>query len=442
VKRTAIYPSSHHVSDRSTIESVIEEISTDLNLQIKKFTEENKLIEAQRIAQRTTHDLDMLREMGHCQGIENYSRYLDGRAIGTPPATLLDYFPKDFLVVADESHVSIPQIGGMFRGDRQRKETLVNFGFRLASALDNRPLNFEEFRVRTGATIFVSATPAKFEMEQAGIHVVEQVLRPTGLVDPVITVKPASNQIDDLLGEIRKTVEHKARVLVTTLTKRMAEQLTEYYKELGIRIRYLHSDIESMERIELLRDLRRGVFDVLIGINLLREGLDLPEVELVAILDADKEGFLRSRASLIQTVGRAARNVDGHVILYADKITDSMKACLDETNKRREKQVAYNESNGIEPKTIVKKIPERLRDLYNLDFGDSFFENQSNALDRAKKLSKGHLKPRQIEKEIAKLTTHMKKAAQQLDFERAAELRDEISALKETLMMIMTIEVE
>ncbi len=438
VRRIAIYPGTHYVTSKGDIDRIVASIARDLDLAVQDFTSQNQLVEAQRISQRTMHDIDMLREVGYCQGIENYSRYLDGRAPGEPPSTLIDFFPKDFLLIIDESHVTVPQIGGMFRGDRARKETLVKYGFRLPAALDNRPLNFEEFRKRTNATIFVSATPAKFELDSANTHIVEQVLRPTGLVDPAIEVRPAKNQVDDLLGEVRKTAERGGRTLVTTLTKRMAEQLTEYYKDLGIKIRYLHSDIESIERVEILRELRRGSFDVLIGINLLREGLDLPEVQLVAILDADKEGFLRSRSSLIQTVGRAARNAEGRVILYADTTTDSMRACLDETERRRNKQIAHNTANGITPQTIVKKIPDRIKDLYNLDFADDYFEKLASSAEKARDIAHGKLKPEKIKKEIEKLNAKMRKAAQKLEFEEAAELRDEMSRLKEILMDVMS----
>jgi excinuclease ABC subunit B len=437
VRRIAIYPGTHYVTSKGDIDRIVESIARDLDLAVQDFTSKNQLVEAQRISQRTMHDIDMLREVGYCQGIENYSRYLDGRAAGEPPSTLIDFFPKDFLLVIDESHVSVPQIGGMYRGDRARKETLVRYGFRLPAALDNRPLNFEEFRKRTNTTIFVSATPAKFEIDNAGQHIAEQVLRPTGLVDPAIEVRPATNQVDELLGEIRKTAASGGRTLVTTLTKRMAEQLTEYYKDLGVKIRYLHSDIESIERVEILRELRRGTFDVLIGINLLREGLDLPEVQLVAILDADKEGFLRSRSSLIQTVGRAARNAEGRVILFADKITESMRACLDETERRRKKQIEHNEANGITPQTIMKKIPDRIKDLYNLDFADNYFDKLANSAEKARGLGNGKMRPEKIKKEIEKLTSKMKKAAQKLEFEEAAELRDEVSRLKEILMDVM-----
>jgi excinuclease ABC subunit B len=438
VERIAIYPSTHFVTDKEQLNQIIAAITHDLDIETAAFSAQKKLLEAQRLGQRTLHDIDMLKEIGYVQGIENYSRYLDFRPIGTPPATLLDYFPRDFLLVIDESHVTVPQIGGMYRGDRMRKENLVNFGFRLRAALDNRPLNFEEFRGRTGQTIYVSATPGHYELEQSGNAVVEQIIRPTGLVDPNLEVRPAGSQVDDLLGEIRATVERKGRVLVTTLTKKMAEQLTEYYTELKIRVRYLHSDIESIERIELLRELRLGVFDVLIGINLLREGLDLPEVELVAVLDADKEGFLRSRSSLIQTVGRAARNINGRVILYADSITASMRACIDETERRRNRQRQYNETNGITPQTIVKKVPERLRIMSNLDFGDAYQEKMTETLAAAGG-AKALKNPRKIEKEIEKLTTQMKKAAQRLDFETAAELRDRIALLRESLLATMTV---
>jgi excinuclease ABC subunit B len=435
INKVGIYPASHYVMDKEKIEEIVSQITHDLLQKSAEFKSERKLIEAQRVEQRTLHDIEMIREIGYCQGVENYSRYLDGRNAGDPPSTLLDYFPKDYLLVIDESHVTVPQIGGMYRGDRSRKETLVQYGFRLPSALDNRPLNFDEFKVRMGQTIYVSATPAKYELEHAGNEIVEQIIRPTGLIDPIIQIKPATGQIDDLLFEIKATVEKKSRVLVTTLTKKMAENITSYFADFNIKIKYLHSEIHSIERVEILRDLRLGIFDVLVGINLLREGLDLPEVSLVAILDADKEGFLRSRTSLIQTVGRAARNVNGRVILYADKETDSIKFCLDETNRRRAKQHEFNQLNNITPQSILKKIPENLRKLYNLDFGDEYQEKLMQAISYL-----GDMKilkdPKKIEKHIQKLLKEMQKASQRMEFELAAELRDKMNILKEQLILL------
>ncbi|MCA2959307.1 MAG: excinuclease ABC subunit UvrB [Silvanigrellales bacterium] len=431
-KRVAIYPSSHHVADKERLDDILLEIHRDLTIQLDLFRREGKFVEAQRLEQRVLHDIDMFREVGYCQGIENYSRYMDGRPPGAPPATLIDYFPRDFLLFLDESHVTLPQVGGMYRGDRARKETLVNYGFRLPSALDNRPLNFEEFQARIGQTIYVSATPGPYEMSRSHGEIVEQIIRPTGLIDPLIDVRPATHQIDDLLDEIRATIARKARILVTTLTKKMAEEITTYFADLGIKVKYLHSDIDSIERVEILRDLRIGVFDVLVGINLLREGLDLPEVELVAILDADKEGFLRSRTSLIQTVGRAARNVNGRVIMYADRITDSIRQTLDETDRRRRIQQDYNTANGITPRGINKKIPEQLLKLYNLDFGEEHDEKMLNLLEAIgdQNLLKSPVK---VEKEIARMQKEMQKASQKLDFEQAASLRDKVNLLKSHL---------
>jgi excinuclease ABC subunit B len=431
--QTMIYPGSHYVTSREEIDTLVRDINRDLTARLDEFQRAGRLIEAQRLEMRTLNDIDMIREIGYCQGIENYSRYLDGRDPGDPPHTLLDYFPNDYLLFIDESHVTVPQIGGMYRGDRMRKQTLVDFGFRLPSALDNRPLNFEEFCERMGQTIYVSATPGAWERERCGSEIAEQVIRPTGLVDPEIIVKPATGQMDDLLTEISSAVAAGARVLVTTLTKRMAEDVTLYYKDRGISIRYLHSEIDSLQRTEILRDLRRGVFDVLIGINLLREGLDLPEVALVAILDADKEGFLRSRTSLIQTVGRAARNANGRVIMYADKITDSMRGCIEETERRRSKQIAFNKSQGIQPQTIVKKVPEKILKIYNLDSPQETLQTIEEALaDKA--LAKLLKNPAQIEKRIQALTKDMQKLAQALDFESAAARRDEIRRLKNLLL--------
>jgi excinuclease ABC subunit B len=366
-RRAMVYPASHYVATERILQEAIEGIRQELQERLAEFRKENKLLEAQRLEQRTLYDLEMLEQMGFCHGVENYSRWLDGRAAGETPFTLFDYFPDDLLVVLDECHITVPQIGGMFRGDRARKETLVEYGFRLPSALDNRPLRFEEWEARARQRIYVSATPAEYELEKSGGVVVEQIIRPTGLVDPKVEVRKAGGQVDDLLGEIRRRVDEGGRVLVTTLTKRMAEELTDYYAELGVRVRYLHSDVKTIERMEIIRELREGRFDVLVGINLLREGLDIPEVALVAILDADKEGFLRSTRSLIQTIGRAARNVDGTVILYADKQTDSIRQTLAETNRRREIQERYNQEHGITPRTIVKKISSLRESLWGQD---------------------------------------------------------------------------
>ena len=368
VRDTVIFPASHYVTPEDQLERAIRGIGEELEVRLAELRAQGKPLEEERLKQRTTYDLEMISQMGFCSGIENYSRHLDGRAPGQPPHTLLDYFPKGFVTFLDESHVTVPQLNGMYNGDRSRKQTLVDFGFRLPSALDNRPLRFEEFNERVGQVIFVSATPAEYELRESGGAVVEQIIRPTGLVDPGIEVRPARTQVDDLLGEIRKTAAAGERVLVTTLTKRMAEDLTEHYEGQGVRVRYLHSDIDTMERVEILRDLRLGTFDVLVGINLLREGLDLPEVSLVAILDADKEGFLRSARSLVQTFGRAARNVSGRVILYADRETGSMREAMSETGRRRERQVAYNRENGITPETIRKMIADPIGQACEADY--------------------------------------------------------------------------
>jgi excinuclease ABC subunit B len=420
VDKATIYPASHYVTGQDRMKQAVRGIRYELKDRLKELREQHKLLEAQRLEQRTLYDLELLEEMGFCPGIENYSRHLTGRQPGEPPPTLISYFPNDFLLVIDESHVTVPQIGGMYRGDRSRKETLVDYGFRLPSALDNRPLNFEEFEATLNQTIYVSATPAGFELSKGNGAVVEQVIRPTGLMDPAIIVRPARTQVDDLLEEIRKRVERKERVLVTTLTKRMAEDLTEYYQDLNVKVRYLHSDIETLERVEIIRQLRMGQFDVLVGINLLREGLDLPEVSLVGILDADKEGFLRSDRSLIQTIGRAARNVYGTVILYADTMTDSMKRAIDETERRRRLQAAFNQKNNITPQSIVKALGSPLIKIYDADYLDIPLAAENAAKYGTKEL------PRQIRK----LQKEMKQAAERLEFEKAAELRDRLRELQ------------
>jgi excinuclease ABC subunit B len=420
LKRVTIYPASHYVTPDLVRRQAMAAIETELDERVRWFREHEKLLEAQRIEERTRFDLEMMRELGYCHGIENYSRHLTGRAPGEPPPTLLDYLPRESLVVIDESHITIPQLQGMFRGDRSRKQTLVDYGFRLPSALDNRPLCFEEFEARVGWRIYVSATPGPYEVKQADGRIVEQIVRPTGLMDPRITVKPAANQVDDLLGEIRARLAKGERVLVTTLTKRMAEDLTEYYQELGLRVRYLHSDITTLERMEIIRDLRLGVFDVLIGINLLREGLDLPEVSLVAILDADKEGFLRSGRSLIQTCGRAARNVNGQVLFYADHVTPSMAAAIDETNRRRRLQETYNRENGITPETIRSTIKDVLASVYEADYV---------TVPMAAEEQMPYLTERP-EAMMKRLKKEMQAAAKKQEFERAATLRDRIRALE------------
>ena len=421
VDKACIYPASHYVTGEDRMKQATQDIRLELRGRLEELRAEHKLLEAQRLEQRTLYDLELLEEMGFCPGIENYSRHLTGRKPGEPPPTLLSYFPDQFLLFIDESHVTVPQIGGMYRGDRSRKETLVEYGFRLPSALDNRPLNFAEFEACLDQAVYVSATPARYELDKSRGAIVEQLIRPTGLTDPEVIVRPARNQVDDLLEEIRKRAERKERVLVTTLTKRMAEDLTDYYQDLNVKVRYLHSDIETLERVEIIRQLRMGVFDVLVGINLLREGLDLPEVSLVAILDADKEGFLRSDRSLIQTIGRAARNVYGTVILYADSITDSMKLAMDETNRRRSLQAAFNKKHGITPQTVIKSIGSPLVKIYEADYVDVPLAADKEANYGAKDL------PRVIQR----LKKEMKKAAANLEFERAAELRDRIRAIEE-----------
>ncbi len=420
--QVAIYPSSHYVTPRPRLVDAIRSIEEELPGRKAALEREGKLLEAQRLTQRTMFDLEMLRETGHCHGIENYSRHLSGRAPGEPPPTLLDYLPKDCLMVVDESHQSMPQVRGMYHGDQQRKGTLVEYGFRLPSALDNRPLNFEEFEARLGQVVYVSATPGPYELQKAGGVVVEQVIRPTGLKDPQVEVRPVKGQVDDLLAEIRTRVARGERVLVTTLTKRMAEDLTEYYHDLGVRVQYLHSDIETLERVRILRDLRKGEFDVLVGINLLREGLDLPEVSLVAILDADKEGFLRSAGSLIQTIGRAARHVSGTAILYADKETDSMKTALGETNRRRAIQETYNAENGITPESIQKNIGDILSSVYEADYV-AVPEVAEAPEERYRTLD-------DLDKEIKVLEKQMREAAKALEFEKAGQIRDRIKILR------------
>ena len=427
LNRVTIYPASHYVTTTEVRERAIEAIQKELKERVEYFRKQGRLLEAQRIEERTRFDIEMMMEMGYCHGIENYSRHLTGRAPGEPPPTLLDYFPKDFLTIIDESHITIPQLNGMFRGDRSRKQTLVDFGFRLPSALDNRPLTFEEFEERVKQVIYVSATPGPYELEKAQ-RITEQIIRPTGLVDPEIVVRPAKNQVDDLLGWIRARIERNERVLVTTLTKNMAEDLTEYYADLGIRVRYMHSDIKTIERVAIIRDLRLGVFDVLIGINLLREGLDLPEVSLVAILDADKEGFLRSERSLIQTCGRAARNVNGTVLIYADHITESIRRAIEESNRRRSIQLEYNRRYGITPATIQKNIENVLESVYEADYVE---------IPEVKEEDLAYGSPEELDEYIKKLTKKMKEAAARLDFEEAARLRDMIKGLEDKEMKLM-----
>ena len=431
VPRYTIYPKTHYVTPRERILAAIEEIKAELVTRREYFIKENKLIEEQRIAQRTQFDIEMMNELGYCSGIENYSRYLSGRKEGEPPPTLFDYMPSDGLLIIDESHVTVPQIGGMYRGDRARKENLVQYGFRLPSALDNRPLKFEEFERLAPQTIYVSATPGNYELEKSNGYVVDQVVRPTGLLDPIIEVRPVAIQVDDLLSEIHKRVAVDERVLVTTLTKKMAEDLTDYLDEHGVRVRYLHSDIDTVERVEIIHDLRKGMFDVLVGINLLREGLDMPEVSLVAILDADKEGFLRSERSLIQTIGRAARNLNGKAILYGDRITNSMQKAIQETERRREKQMKYNEERGIIPQALNKKVGELL------DIGQTDKPKRGKqAVKKSDSFANG-TKPKSrqaLEKELKQLEQQMRDFAKDLEFEKAAAVRDEIHQLKMALL--------
>ncbi|NPA49585.1 MAG: excinuclease ABC subunit UvrB [Thermodesulfobacteria bacterium] len=423
LEAVTIFPGTHYVTSEDRLERAIREIRKELEERVAWFKSQGRLLEAERLLKRTLFDLEMLEEMGFCHGIENYSRYLDGRAPGEPPYTLLDYFPDDFLIFIDESHITVPQLQGMYRGDRSRKETLVEYGFRLPSALDNRPLTFEEFEARVNQVIYVSATPGDYELEKAGPYVVEQIIRPTGLMDPKIEVRPARTQVDDLIGEIKKRLARGEKVLVCTLTKRMAEELTEYLNDLGIRAKYLHSDIKTLERARIIRDLRRGVFDVLVGINLLREGLDIPEVSLVAILDADKEGFLRSERSLIQIAGRAARNVNGTAILYADIVTESMRRAIEETNRRRRLQEEYNRKHGIVPQTIKKGLEDALAQFYEADYVDL----EELALENFEDVE-------ELRRAIKKTEKEMREAAKKLEFEKAAALRDRLFALRQQLL--------
>ena len=427
--RATIYPKTHYVTPREKILAAIENIKTELKSRRQRLLDDNRLIEEQRIARRTQYDIEMMQELGYCSGIENYSRYLSGRAPGEPPPTLLDYLPDDALMIIDESHVTVSQVGAMYRGDRSRKENLVEYGFRLPSAMDNRPLKFEEFEAIMPQTIYVSATPGDYELDKSAGEVAEQVIRPTGLVDPQIEVRPVATQVDDLLSEIYKRVEVNERVLVTTLTKRMAEDLTDYLSDHDVKVRYLHSDIDTVERMEIIRDLRAGVFDVLVGINLLREGLDMPEVSLVAILDADKEGFLRSARSLIQTIGRAARHINGRAILYGDVITRSMRQAMDETNRRREKQIAHNEAHGITPQALKKRITDVM------DTGEEVQNKAAQArLKPASKKAGTTMDASEIAKEISRLEAQMHEFARDLEFEKAAKVRDQVHELQQQLI--------
>lgn len=424
LKHVAIFPASHYVVDKENINRAVKAIEEELEERVREFKKQDKLLEAQRIAERTNFDIEMMKETGFCSGIENYSRHLAGLEPGQAPYTLIDYFPDDFIMMIDESHKTVPQIGGMYSGDQSRKSTLVDYGFRLPSAKDNRPLNFEEFESKINQVLFVSATPGVYEEEHELLRA-EQVIRPTGLLDPEVEVRPVEGQIDDLIGEIKAEISKKNKVLVTTLTKRMAEDLTDYMREIGIRVKYLHSDIDTLERTEIIRDMRLDVFDVLVGINLLREGLDIPEITLVAILDADKEGFLRSETSLIQTIGRAARNAEGHVIMYADKVTDSMRLAIDETERRRKIQMAYNEEHSITPKTIQKAVRDQIRISKKVAAEELKLEKNPESMSK-----------KELEKLIADVTKRMKKAAAELDFESAAELRDKLVELKQVLNAI------
>ena len=424
IQRIVIYPSTHYLTEEEKLESIINEIKEDMTKEVEDFKNAGKILEAERLKQRTTYDIEMIQEIGHCKGIENYSRYLSGKKPNERPDTLIDYFPKDFLIFIDESHIGVPQIGGMYNGDRARKESLVENGFRLKSALDNRPLKFEEFRKISNQTVFISATPGDFEIKESNGNIAEQLIRPTGLVDPEIEIRKTENQVDDLLEEIRERVKKKERVLVTTLTKKMAEELTEYYATLGVKIKYMHSDIDTLERIEIIRELRYGTIDVIVGINLLREGLDIPEVSLVAILEADKEGFLRSRRSLIQTIGRAARNINGKAILYGDVITKSMAQAIEETERRRKIQKEYNVFNNIDPKSIIREVSEEVLNLdYGLDIEETKKPTEMNFTSKA-----------DIEKEISKLFKEIKKCSEELDFETAILKRDKMNKFKEMLL--------
>ena len=435
IKRYSVFPKSHYVTPPDILEHAVDEIEKDLDERCEELHNANKLLEEQRLRQRTEYDIEMIEEVGYCSGIENYSRYLSGRAPGEAPPCLFDYLPADGLLFIDESHVTVPQIGAMYRGDRSRKETLVEYGFRLPSALDNRPLTFDEFRSLQPQTVYISATPAEYELEEAGEYVVEQVVRPTGLLDPLIEVRPVSIQVDDVISEIEKRVKIHERVLVTTLTKRMAEELTDFMDKNGIRVRYLHSDIDTVERVQIIHDLRAGAFDVLVGINLLREGLDIPEVSLVAILDADKEGFLRSSRSLIQTIGRCARNAHGLAILYADKVTDSMKTAIDETRRRREKQEKFNKQHGIVPKTIIKQIDDGIADQ-SLPARTASGRKKTKIKDEIFNSRVLEQTPAEISREIAALEKKMRQLASELRFEEAAAVRDTISALNRKLLMM------
>ena len=432
VDELRIFPATHYVAGPERMAKAIQDIKDELAERLEDLENRGKLLEAQRLRMRTEYDLEMIEQVGFCSGIENYSRHVDGRPAGSAPATLMDYFPEDFLTIIDESHVTVPQIGGMFEGDMSRKRNLVEFGFRLPSAMDNRPLTFDEFEKRVGQTVYMSATPGDYELTASGGEFVEQVIRPTGLVDPKVTVKPTKGQIDDLIDQVRERTEKNERVLVTTLTKRMAEDLTDYLMENGIKVRYLHSDIDTLQRVELLRQLRQGEYDVLVGINLLREGLDLPEVSLVAILDADKEGFLRSTTSLIQTIGRAARNVSGEVIMYADEITESMRNAIDETERRREKQIAYNEEHGIDPQPLRKKIADILDQVYEDQDGDSDKDGTRDGDPAAlvERPDVSSMAADEVQALIDDLTKQMGDAARELKFELAGRLRDEIADLK------------
>lgn len=426
IERLSLLPASHYIAEEDDIETICENIKKEMEEQVESFSRKNLLLEAQRIKQRTEYDLEMIKEIGYCKGIENYSRYLTGKPAGESPFTLLDYFPENYLTFIDESHITVSQIGGMYNGDRSRKTTLVENGFRLPSALDNRPLRFDEFLDKSNQLIYVSATPGDYEVEKSGNFIAEQLVRPTGIVEPEIYIKPTDNQVDDLLEEIRKRVEIGERVLVTALTKKMSEELTDYYLDFGIRVKYMHSDIDTLERTEIIRGLRKGEFDVLVGINLLREGLDIPEVSLVAILEADKEGFLRSRRSLIQTMGRAARNINGKVILYANNMTKSMKEAISEVKRRKEKQLHYNEEHGIDPKNIIREISE---EVLNFDYGLDLEEKESH-------LKKIYKSKEEIEKEIKSLEKEIKKLSKELDFEKAIEKRDEMKRLKQVLLEV------